>query len=111
MRRSQISRLIQMGSIGISDTTLVDLHVAFSDRRARWTLRKRKQCRGKSCSGFVGPDLLVNGEVKVGKTRQTFLGTENAQASDQSAGRKRGDREARERRRAYPCQTGAGIDP
>src|SRR5205823_1749540 len=47
---------------------------------------------------------------KVRKPRQPLFYTENAQARDQRAGRKRGDGEARERRGADACQTGAGID-
>jgi hypothetical protein len=42
---------------------------------------QHKQSRGKSCSGLVGPKLLENGDLKVGKSRQTVLGTANAQAS------------------------------
>lgn len=54
--------------------------------------QNRSQCRG----GLVGPRLLVDRELKVRKPRQPFFHTENAQARDQRAGRKRGDGEARD---------------
>src|ERR1700735_4587884 len=53
--------------------------------------------------GFVGPRLLVDREVEVRKRRQPLFNSEDAQARDQRAGRKRGDGEARERRRAHAC--------
>src|SRR6202043_3663981 len=81
-----------------------------SDRRARWSLCKRQQNRSQCRGGLVGLRLLVDRELEVRKPRQPFFHTENAQARDQRAGRKRGDGEARERRRAHARQTGAGID-
>jgi hypothetical protein len=71
-----------------------------SDRRARWSLCKRQQNRSQCGGGLLGPHLLVDHELKVRKPRQPLVYTENAQARDQRAGRKRGDGEARERRRA-----------
>jgi hypothetical protein len=57
----------------------VPVHLRSSDAMAPV---QHKQSRGKSCSGLVGPKLLENGDLKVGKSRQTVLGTANAQASD-----------------------------
>jgi hypothetical protein len=86
------------------------IRIVGSDRRARWSLCKRQQNGSQCRGGLVGPRLLVDRELKVRKPRQPFFRTENAQARDQRAGRKRCDGEARERRRAHACQTGAGID-
>src|ERR1700733_13276960 len=61
-------------------------------------------------SALSGPRLLVDRELEVRKRRQPLFNSEDAQARDQRAGRKRGDGEARERRRAHACPTGAGID-
>src|SRR6266699_2469257 len=80
-----------------------------SDRRACWSLCKRQQNGGQCRGGLVGPRLLVDRELKVRKPRQSVLNTENAQARDQRAGRKRGDGEARERCRTHASQTGASV--
>jgi hypothetical protein len=52
--------------------------VAFSNRRARWTLRERQQSCGERRGGLVGLGLLVNGELEIGQTRQALLDAENA---------------------------------
>jgi hypothetical protein len=81
-----------------------------SNRWARWTLCKRQQsCAERGC-GLIGPSLLVDRELKVGKTRKAFVRAEDPQAGDDRAGRKRGDGETRERCGAHPIQTGACID-
>src|ERR1700719_2758019 len=81
-----------------------------SNRWARWTLCKRQQSCGERGYGFIGLCLLVDRELKVGKTREAFVSAEDPQAGDDRAGGKRGDSETRERRGAHPGQTGAGID-
>src|SRR5437899_5432016 len=81
-----------------------------SDRRARRALCKRLQNRSQCRGCLVGPRLLVNRKLKVRKSRQPLFHAENAQARDQGAGRKRGDGEARKRRRAHARQTWAGIN-
>jgi hypothetical protein len=54
----------------------------------------------------------LKGKCTTGKERRISRWEHEAvlEADNQRAGRKRGDGEARERRRAHACQTGAGID-
>jgi len=82
----------------------------FSDRRAYGPCPMHRQNRSQCRGDLVRSRLLVDRELKVRKRRQPLFHAENAQARDQRAGRKRGDGDARKRRRAHACQTGAGID-
>ena len=45
--------------------------------------------------GLVGPRLLVDRKLEIRKRRQPLFNSEDAQARDQRAGRKRRDSEAR----------------
>jgi len=57
-----------------------------SNRWARWTLCKRQQSCGERGYGFIGLRLLVDRELKVGKTREAFVRAEDPQAGDDRAG-------------------------
>jgi hypothetical protein len=63
--------------------------VAFSNRRARWTLHKCQKSCGERRRGFVRPPLFVDRELKIGKTRQACLVIENSQARGDCARGKR----------------------
>jgi hypothetical protein len=58
-----------------------------SNRWARWTLCKRQQSCGERGYGFIGLRLLVDRELKVGKTREAFVRAEDPQAQYLLAGR------------------------
>jgi hypothetical protein len=61
-----------------------------SNRWARWTLCKRQQSCGERGCGFIGLRLLVDRELKVGKTGEAVVRAEDPQAGDDRAGGKRG---------------------
>jgi hypothetical protein len=76
---------------------------------ARWTSCKRQESRGQRRCSLLGSSLLVDREFKIGKPREAFFGTENAQARYDRARRKRRDGQTRECRGAHSCQTQTGT--